>query len=138
MRARGISLIGAVVTLAGLGNLGCAQSVENQYAESPAESRAAAGAEALSPIPSIRTRLIVMADMGNEPDEEQQMTHLLLYANRVDLEGLIACSGKSLHADRTDGRTKIRPVPSPFGGTTAFPRGRRNDPLDRPGKRRSG
>jgi hypothetical protein len=29
-----------------------------------------------------RTRLIVMADMGNEPDEEQQMTHLLMYANR--------------------------------------------------------
>ena len=23
-----------------------------------------------------------MADMGNEPDEEQQMTHLLMYANR--------------------------------------------------------
>lgn len=56
-----------------------------------------------------RPRLIVMADMGNEPDEMQQMMHLLLYANRIDLEGLIACSGKYLHADRTDGRTKVRP-----------------------------
>jgi hypothetical protein len=53
--------------------------------------------------------LIVMADMGNEPDEEQQMTHLLMYANMVDLEGLIACSGKYLHADRTDGRVNVRP-----------------------------
>lgn len=58
---------------------------------------------------SSRARLIVMADMGNEPDEMQQMTHLLMYANRVDLEGLIACSGKYLHADRTDGRTAVRP-----------------------------
>jgi len=56
-----------------------------------------------------RARLIVMADMGNEPDEEQQMVHLLMYANRVDLEGLIACSGKFLHADRTDGRVLVHP-----------------------------
>jgi len=56
-----------------------------------------------------RARLIVMADMGNEPDEEQQMAHLLMYANQVDLEGLIACSGKYLHADRTDGRVRARP-----------------------------
>ena len=56
-----------------------------------------------------RARLIVMADMGNEPDEEQQMTHLLMYANRVELEGLIACSGKYLHADRTDGRVDAHP-----------------------------
>ena len=59
--------------------------------------------------PKTRDRLIVMADMGNEPDEEQQMAHLLMYANQVDLEGLIACSGKYLHADRTDGRVKVRP-----------------------------
>lgn len=57
----------------------------------------------------VKPRLIVMADMGNEPDEEQQMTHLLMYANMLDLEGLIACSGKYLHADRTDGRTKVHP-----------------------------
>ncbi len=54
-------------------------------------------------------RLIIMADMGNEPDEEQQMTHLLMYANRVDLEGLAACSGKFLNAARTDGRVNVHP-----------------------------
>jgi hypothetical protein len=42
------------------------------------------------------TRLIVLADMGNEPDEEQQMVHLLMYANEIDLEGLIAVTGKFL------------------------------------------
>lgn len=36
-----------------------------------------------------KTRLIIMADMGNEPDEEQQMMHMLMYSNMFDLEGLI-------------------------------------------------
>lgn len=39
-------------------------------------------------------RLIVMADMGHDPDEEQQMTHLLLCTNELDLEGLIAVTGR--------------------------------------------
>ena len=56
-----------------------------------------------------KTRLIIMADMGNEPDEEQQMTHMLMYSNMFDLEGLIACSGKYLHSAKTDGRTRMRP-----------------------------
>tara|TARA_R110002096_G_scaffold9533_1_gene37560 strand:- start:69178 stop:70674 length:1497 start_codon:yes stop_codon:yes gene_type:complete len=42
-------------------------------------------------------RLIILADMGNEPDEEQQMMHMLMYSNEFDLEGLIAVSGKYLH-----------------------------------------
>jgi hypothetical protein len=37
-----------------------------------------------------------MADMGNEPDEEQQMHHMLLNSNEFDLEGLIAVTGKYL------------------------------------------
>jgi hypothetical protein len=43
-------------------------------------------------------RLIVLADMGNERDEEQQMIHLLMYSNEVDLEGLIAVSGIFLNS----------------------------------------
>lgn len=49
-----------------------------------------------------RHRLVVLADMGNEPDEEQQMTHLLVCANEVELEGLVAVTGKYL-------RNKPRP-----------------------------
>ncbi|MCG8701190.1 MAG: DUF1593 domain-containing protein [Bacteroidales bacterium] len=45
-------------------------------------------------------RLIIFADMGNEEDEMQQMMHMLLYSNEFDLEGLIAVSGKFLHAGR--------------------------------------
>lgn len=41
-------------------------------------------------------RLIVLADMGNEPDEEQQMMHLLVCSNELDIEGLIAVTGKYL------------------------------------------
>lgn len=41
-------------------------------------------------------RLVILADMGNEPDEEQQMMHMLMYANEFDLEGLIAVTGKFL------------------------------------------
>ncbi len=56
-------------------------------------------------------RLIVLADMGNEPDEMQQMVHLLLYNNEIDLEGLIAVTGIWLRPD-FDGpayRKKLHP-----------------------------
>ena len=43
-----------------------------------------------------KTRLVILADMGNEPDEEQQMMHMLMYSNEFDLEGLIAVTGKYL------------------------------------------
>jgi hypothetical protein len=34
--------------------------------------------------------------MGNEPDEEQQMAHMLVCSNEFDVEGLIAVTGKYL------------------------------------------
>ena len=46
-----------------------------------------------------RARLIVLADMGNEPDEEQQMLHLLMCANEMDVEGLLAVTGKFLRPE---------------------------------------
>lgn len=46
---------------------------------------------------SPRPRLIILADMGNEPDEEQQMAHMLVNCNEFDLEGLIAVTGKFLN-----------------------------------------
>lgn len=47
-------------------------------------------------------RLIILADMGNEPDEEQQMIHMLVCSNEFDLEGLIAVTGKWLRNDPRD------------------------------------
>lgn len=49
-----------------------------------------------------KTRLIILADMGNEPDEEQQMMHMLMCSNEFDLEGLIAVTGKFLQPDNKD------------------------------------
>lgn len=48
------------------------------------------------------TRVIVLADMGNEPDEEQQIVHLMTYSNEFDLVGLIAVTGKFLNPNSTN------------------------------------
>ncbi len=42
---------------------------------------------------NFKSRLIVFADMGNEPDEMQQMIHLMTCSNEFDVEGLIAVTG---------------------------------------------
>ncbi|MEO1451218.1 MAG: DUF1593 domain-containing protein, partial [Bacteroidota bacterium] len=44
-------------------------------------------------------RLIILADMGNEPDEMQQMIHMITCANAFDIEGLIAVTGKYLRPE---------------------------------------
>ena len=49
-----------------------------------------------------KVRLVILADMGNEPDEEQQMIHMLLYSNEFDLEGLIAVTGRFLRPSHWD------------------------------------
>lgn len=48
---------------------------------------------------STRQRMIILADMGNEPDEEQQMAHMLVNCNEFDLEGLVAVTGKYLRPE---------------------------------------
>jgi len=40
-------------------------------------------------------RLIVITDIGNEPDDSQSMVRLMLYSNQIDIEGLIAST--SIH-----------------------------------------
>src|SRR5213596_2458014 len=49
---------------------------------------AVAGAVAAADKP----RLLVMTDMGADPDDQQSMVRLLLYANEFEIEGLIASS----------------------------------------------
>ena len=43
-----------------------------------------------------KARLIIFADMGWDPDEEQQMTHMLMCSNEFELEGLITVTGRFL------------------------------------------
>ncbi len=57
----------------------------------------AANSQELLPEQEIKNRVIILADMGNEPDEEQQMMHMLMYSNEFDVAGLIAVTGKFLN-----------------------------------------
>ena len=45
----------------------------------------------------LRTRLFILANMGCEPDEMQQMVHMVVCSNEFDPEGLIAVTGKYIH-----------------------------------------
>ena len=39
-----------------------------------------------------RPRVIVISDIGNEPDDQMSLVRLLLYSNQLDIEGLIAAT----------------------------------------------
>ncbi|NHO67332.1 DUF1593 domain-containing protein [Aestuariicella hydrocarbonica] len=51
-----------------------------------------------------KPRVLVLTDMGNEPDDQMSMVRLLLYANEIDIEGLIATTSTWLK-DRTNPQT---------------------------------
>lgn len=54
--------------------------------------------------------MIILADMGNEPDEMQQMAHMLVNCNEFDLEGLIAVTGKFLNENaKTEFKRVVHP-----------------------------
>lgn len=40
--------------------------------------------------PNAKSRLIVLTDIGNEPDDQMSMVRLMLYSNEIDIEGLVA------------------------------------------------
>ena len=40
--------------------------------------------------PDVRPRVIIISDIGNEPDDQMSFVRLLLYSNEFDIEGLIA------------------------------------------------
>ena len=49
-----------------------------------------------------QSRVIVLTDMLNEADDSQTMVRLLMYANRMDIEGLIAVSSCHQYAGKND------------------------------------
>ena len=55
-----------------------------------------AGAVPVAAAPPEQTgsRLIVLTDIGNEPDDSESMVRLLLYTNEIDIEGLIATTSR--------------------------------------------
>src|SRR6266487_2905771 len=38
----------------------------------------------------VKPRLVVLTDIGGDPDDQQSMIRLMLYANEFEIEGLIA------------------------------------------------
>jgi hypothetical protein len=44
------------------------------------------------PVPAEKPRLVILTDIGGDPDDEQSMIRLMLYSNEFDIEGLIASS----------------------------------------------
>jgi hypothetical protein len=59
-------------------------------------------------------RLLILTDIGGDPDDQQSMIRLLLYANEFDLEGLIDTSTRSqINPDeirmRIEAYRKVRP-----------------------------
>ncbi|MCB2074679.1 MAG: DUF1593 domain-containing protein [Novosphingobium sp.] len=52
----------------------------------PTSSRAAQEEE--------RSRLIVLTDIGNEPDDSESLVRLLLYSNEIEIEGLVAATSR--------------------------------------------
>ncbi|KAJ7105623.1 hypothetical protein C8R44DRAFT_987603 [Mycena epipterygia] len=40
--------------------------------------------------PADKPRMLVLSDMGNEPDDAESFVRLMLYANEIDIEGMIA------------------------------------------------
>ena len=37
-----------------------------------------------------KNRVIILSDIGADPDDSESMVRLLLYSNEIDIEGLIA------------------------------------------------
>lgn len=48
-----------------------------------------------SPVP-LPQRVIVLTDIGNEPDDAESMVRLLLYSNDMAIEGLVAATSRHL------------------------------------------
>ena len=64
---------------------------------------AAAAAQAAGPDvrAGVRQRVIVMTDIGGDPDDQQSMVRQLLYANDMKIEGLLAtANSRGVFADR--------------------------------------
>lgn len=60
-----------------------------------------------------KSRLFVLTDIENEPDDAMSLVRLLTYANQIDIEGLAATT--SLHQQRRVAPERIRRIVSAYG-----------------------
>jgi len=64
-----------------------------------------------------RQRLIVLTDITNEPDDQQSLVRLLVYANQLDIEALIATTSTWHRSSPVPGR--IRDLVNAYGSVRA-------------------
>lgn len=60
-----------------------------------------------------KPRLFVLTDMGNEPDDQMSMVRLMVYANEIDIEGLVA--GTSVWQRAATHPETIRAIVADYG-----------------------
>lgn len=60
-----------------------------------------------------KTRVLVLTDIGNEPDDQMSLVRLLLYSNEIDIEGLEAVTSTWLKT-KTNPQT-IREIVADYG-----------------------
>lgn len=66
-----------------------------------------AGDVPATPMPDLvagKPRLLVLSDIGNEPDDQMSLVRLLLYSNEIDIEGLVATTS-TWQRDKTNPQT---------------------------------
>lgn len=76
----------------------------------------AIAAPAPAAAPADRTRIVILSDIGNEPDDSESFVRFLLYADQFDVEGLIATTSTwqrdrvqpALIAERIDAYARVR------------------------------
>jgi len=81
------------------------------------------GASAAPEAPAVKPRLVVLTDIENEPDDTQSLVRLLLYANDIELRGLVATT--SVHMRQGVHPESIRRVIERYG--QVLPRLRQHD-----------
>ncbi|MCW2400302.1 DUF1593 domain-containing protein [Sphingobium xanthum] len=59
-------------------------------------------ATSAEPLHTTKSRVLILSDIGNEPDDSESLVRLLLYANEFDVEGLVATTS-------TWQRTRVQP-----------------------------
>ena len=60
-----------------------------------------------------RTRVLVLTDIENEPDDAQSLVRFLTYANHFDVEGLVATT--SIHQPNKTAPDRIRRIVKAYG-----------------------
>ena len=60
-----------------------------------------------------KTRIVVLTDIENEPDDAQSMVRFLTYANHFDVEGLVATT--SIHQQKRTAPARIQRIVEAYG-----------------------